>query len=401
MYARSFFAICIDEAQDLSHAQYLFLTALTKNKFNNIMMVGDPNQSIFHFSGSSKEYMENDFVKDYNSEVIELKENYRSSKRVLSTVRKIFPELENVPNTVKEGIFQIEFLDSEENEAEWVVEKIHDLLKKSHKDIEGEISYEKIAILARNKYVFIPLEKRLQNANIPFYYKMSFGPMKFESSLMNIFLLALKIKLNPQDELHKTRLVKRIKLQQDNSNSIEDVIPLVPDKNHRAVLKLTTDLADDGHNFKKLWEDLKQSLDINDENEKKIVFDDIEELLKNWINYARENETKSLHQFKNSMALGQTHPLAQHQGITLSTVHTMKGQEFDIVFLIGMDDGTFPDYRAIRENGIAMTQEKNNLYVALTRAKRFLFLTCPTTRKMPWGETKSRSVSRFLTPLVE
>jgi DNA helicase-2/ATP-dependent DNA helicase PcrA len=65
------------------------------------------------------------------------------------------------------------------------------------------------------------------------------------------------------------------------------------------------------------------------------------------------------------MALGQTHPLAQHSGVTLSTVHTMKGQEFDIVFIIGMDDETFPDYRAVRSGGVELTQEKNNLYVAL------------------------------------
>ena len=85
-----------------------------------------------------------------------------------------------------------------------------------------------------------------------------------------------------------------------------------------------------------------------------------------------------------------------HSGITLSTVHTMKGQEFDIVFVIGMDDETFPDYRAVRRGGIEMTQEKNNLYVAFTRAKRFLYVTWPQKRMMPWGDYKSRNISRFL-----
>ena len=96
------------------------------------------------------------------------------------------------------------------------------------------------------------------------------------------------------------------------------------------------------------------------------------------------------------MALGKTHPLTQKNGITLSTVHTMKGQEYDIVFLIGMDDETFPDYRAVRSGGLQMIQEKNNVYVAFTRAKRFLYVTWPQKRLMPWGDYKVRNISRFL-----
>ena len=95
-----------------------------------------------------------------------------------------------------------------------------------------------------------------------------------------------------------------------------------------------------------------------------------------------------------------THPLAQPKGITLSTVHTMKGQEYDIVFLMGMDDETFPDYRAIRAGGPELKQEKNNAYVAFTRSKRFLYVTWPERRLMPWGDYKFRDVSRFLRKLI-
>lgn len=400
LYARSFFAVCIDEAQDLNHAQYQLLVALTKNRLTNIIMVGDPNQSIFHFTGSSKKFMDEFFVKDYKPEIIELKENYRSSKSILSKVKKIFPQSEDVAHTVKQGIFHLKCCSSEKNEAEWVIEKISKLiLTEEHDDIEGKITYEKIAILARNKYIFIPLEEQLKNKNIPFYYRMALGSVTFESSLMEIFSLALRVRLNPQDELHKRRLMDRIGLGGKNVNHIKDMIPLVSHEEGN-ILQLTEELHDDGSNFKALWERFKDSISIADENEKNIVFfKDIEELLKHWFNYAKENDKKSLNQFKNSMALGQTHPLTQHQGVTLSTVHTMKGQEFDIVFLIGMDDGTFPDYRATKQNGTAMTQEQNNLYVALTRAKRFLYVTWPRKRKMPWGDEKSREISRFLKPL--
>ena len=96
------------------------------------------------------------------------------------------------------------------------------------------------------------------------------------------------------------------------------------------------------------------------------------------------------------MALGQTSIRQQEEGIALSTVHTMKGQEKDIVFLIGMDDQTFPDYRAIQKGGFEMLQEKNNLYVAVTRARRYLFISYPLERVMPWGAVKSRQRSRLL-----
>ena len=130
-----------------------------------------------------------------------------------------------------------------------------------------------------------------------------------------------------------------------------------------------------------------------------MIFNDVDELLKHWNNYAQRTDHKSLYHFRNEMAMGKTHPLMRQQGVTLSTVHTMKGQEFDIVFLIGMDDGTFPDYRAIQNEGNEMTQEKNNLYVAFTRAKRFLYVTWPKKRTMKWGDIKERKISRFLEKL--
>ena len=78
----------------------------------------------------------------------------------------------------------------------------------------------------------------------------------------------------------------------------------------------------------------------------------------------------------------------------------MKGQEFDIVFLIGVDDGTFPDYRAVNAGGPEMEQEKNNLYVAMSRAKRFLYITWPKNRIMPWGSVKTRRELKW-TPIFE
>lgn len=377
--------------------QYQLLLALANGEFTNIMMVGDPNQSIYHFNGSSPDYMDKQFISDFKPIVIELNENYRSSKAVLASAKKVVPEAEYIAETVKEGIFEINSFKDEEAESQWVADKIKELIVlKTHKDIEGEIACEKIAVLARNKYIFKQLETQLKEDSLPFYYKMTPGAIQFESDLMKIFDLALRVRLNPQDSLHLQRLLSRLKIETTKNMNLVNVISQVSDELSKNLITLVTELSDDGSNLKQLLEKFKGNLSVEDENEKYMIFNDIDELLKHWQNYAKKTDSKSLHQFKNAMALGQTHPLTQHSGITLSTVHTMKGQEFDIVFVIGMDDETFPDYRAVRSGGIEMTQEKNNLYVAFTRAKRFLFVTWPQKRMMPWGDYKTRNISRFL-----
>ena len=398
LYRRSFFAICIDEAQDLNNSQYQLLLALTNGEFTNVMMVGDPNQSIYHFNGSSADYMNKKFVCNFKPSIYDLSENYRSSKEVLRAATKIIPDIENIEETVKEGVFEIISLEDETAEAEWVIKKIKDLVSlREHPDIEGKIVYEKIAVLARNKYIFNHLEALLKRRRIPFYYKMMLGAIKFESNLMKKFDLALRVKLNPQDNLHKQRLLSLLEIEPPEDDiCLESIAPITKDNIDKKLITLVVSLRDDGRNLKREMEEFRDSLDIKDENEKNMIFNDINDLIKHWRNYAKKTDNKSLQQFKNSMSLGQTHPLAQHSGITLSTVHTMKGQEFDIVFIIGADDGTFPDYRAVEKGGIEMTQEKNNLYVALTRARRFLYVTWPKKRRMPWGDYMNRNISRFL-----
>jgi len=402
LYRRTYEYICVDEAQDLNYAQYQLLRSLAIDEQSNIMLVGDPNQSIYAFNGSSSEYMTNMFIEDFKPSIIELKANYRSSKRVLIAAHKIIPDSCDIVNAVIDGIFEIHKLADEESEATWIIDKIEKLVSLSkHDDIEGNITYDKIAVLARNKYVFKYLADKLIAMDLPFYYKITPGSIKFESKLMNIFDLAFRVKLNPHDTLHWFRLIDLFGHQ--GAKNLVELSNLTIEKQHKEILNTIIGLSADGSNFKVLIKNLSKVIEsvgfIEDDNEKRMILNDIEELLEHWIQYATKTDTKSLQQFRNSMALGKTHPLAQKQGITLSTVHTMKGQEYDIVFLMGMDDETFPDYRAVQNGGTELEQEKNNAYVAFTRSKRFLFVTWPEKRLMPWGVYKFRKISRFLKTL--
>jgi DNA helicase II / ATP-dependent DNA helicase PcrA len=397
LYRRSFFAICIDEAQDMNNAQYQLLKALSNGEFNNIMLVGDPNQSIFHFNGSSQDYMDKEFIKDFNPKVIELTEDYRSSIAVLKAAIRIIPKAKFIEKTVKQGKFECYRAENEDVEAQWIADKIRAIIELGqHDDIEGELCFEKIVVLARNKYLFKPLEEKFKSKNIHFYYKMTPGALKFESSLMKIFDLAFRVKLNPQDDLHSKRLLIAVDVDISDGRQLPKLVNAIQDSAKKTMVQLVIALDDEGNNFKKKLEDYQHQVSIVDEAERSMLFRDIEELVTHWHNYAKGTDNKSLNQFKNAMALGRTHPLTQHSGVTLSTVHTIKGQEFDIVFVIGMDDETFPDYRAVHSGGIELTQERNNLYIAFTRSKRWLFVTWPEKRTMPWGGVRGRKISRFL-----
>lgn len=404
LYRREYEYICIDEAQDLNNAQYQLIRAITGNEHKNVMMVGDPNQSIFAFTGSSSEYMTANFREDYRPHVVELIENYRSSIKVIEAALKIVPKSANIKNLVIKGDFTLSSYEDEHKEAIAVVEKIqHLLLLKTHNDIEGEITPDNIAILARNKYLFQPIQDVLSGKKIPFYYKITPGALQFESKAMQVFDLALKVRLNPQDALHKEKLFKACDCSTAQTLSELQEIPLPDGLN--AMLDAVCRLSNDGGNIREILETLKRDLSLikdGTENEDMIalVNNEIDELLSHWYIYKKNNDHATLKQFKNAMALGQTHSLSTPNGITLSTVHTMKGQEKDIVFLIGMDEGTFPDYRAIKKGGLDLEQEKNNAYVAFTRAKRFLYVSYPSQRTMPWGNVNQRKVSRYLYPFL-
>ena len=242
----------------------------------------------------------------------------------------------------------------------------------------------------------------MNKEQIPFHYKIPVGSIEFESKLMKIFYLGLKVHLNPSDRLHKEKLIKKI-----NSNRIsmemkwEEIIQNTDDSDKNTLLRIFDELHENGDNLKYLLKGLKKNTTINDDNEKSMFFNDIKNLEEHWNKYSKQTDKKSILQFKNSMVLGHTLPSMQKKGVTLSTVHTMKGQEFDIIFLMGMDEGTFPDYRALQKGGDELIQEKNNLYVAFTRSRRFLYISYPLNRKMPWGTERSRERSSFLNGLYE
>lgn len=129
----------------------------------------------------------------------------------------------------------------------------------------------------------------------------------------------------------------------------------------------------------------------------KLSLEELKEFSGMWTRFKRKGFGDSLVAFRNALALGQLSESSIDEGLTLSTVHTMKGLEKDIVFLIGMCEGVFPDYRA--RTAKELDEERNNAFVAVTRAKRWLYVSYPKQRMMPWGDLRFQQKSRFISEI--
>ncbi|MFZ4428616.1 MAG: 3'-5' exonuclease, partial [Saprospiraceae bacterium] len=127
----------------------------------------------------------------------------------------------------------------------------------------------------------------------------------------------------------------------------------------------------------------KRTTEISEEEAPKIAYD-LSELQKFWSAFVRKEvaENQTITNFRYFLALNGSKE--NREELVLATVHTTKGLEFEIVFLMGMCEGVFPDYRAKSE--AQLREERNNVYVAVTRAKRAIYTTYPQNRRMPWGD---------------
>lgn len=403
LYRRNFTYICVDEAQDLNKAQYMVLCAIAGGEHKNVMLVGDTKQSIYAFNGSSSKYMDDFFIRDFNPKIYDLNENYRSAKAILDYAQRIvYDEFLDVALPY-EGVCEEHVYSTPCEEAQEVVRKIKHLVGCEVEGFDGKLNYSDIAILARNKFVLGKIEEQLKNSLIPYHYKTSGASPEFSSVAAKAFDLAMVVRTNPNDRLHLEMLQSLVGVHgcQSLGELVENIqMPFLND-----VVGLAYKLNEDCSNIKSslkaiitMLRDSNVSV-FNSEDEALMVYDEFELLIRHWNAYAKNVSVYSLPAFRNAMSLGQTAvPSSEGEGVMLSTVHTMKGQQAVVVFLVGMDEGTFPDYRAVKKgcNSTEMQQERNNLYVAVTRAQRHLYISYPQKRIMPWGDWTLRERSSLL-----
>jgi DNA helicase II / ATP-dependent DNA helicase PcrA len=414
LYCRAYKYILIDEAQDLNYAQYQIIRAICGEEHRNVLMVGDPKQAIYGFNGSDSKYMQQYFLEDFGAEKKEIKHNYRSSRKVLELAQQIQPN-GGIGSNFFDGISELVSFQSEAEEAQWIINKIKEwqtkaVYEESEKEVRESIELKNIAVLARNRFVFRSLIELLDKDPLlkdKFYLRKGIERFEPDSTFIKAFDLGLRILVNPFDILHFQQLVNELKLSgvEVHKNRLETLLSLnqhpCGELSADVILKLV-DLWQKLHkNNKWMGEAIKdlelslksQSIKIAESDAPKVAFD-LNELSKFWSAFVRKEatENQTIANFRYFIALNGSKEMKEE--LVLATVHTTKGLEFEIVFLMGMCEGVFPDFRA--QNQVQLREERNNAYVAVTRAKRAIYVSYPKNRMMPWGDTKSQTISQFL-----
>ncbi|MES0336986.1 MAG: ATP-dependent helicase [Candidatus Magnetobacterium sp. LHC-1] len=402
-YRRLYRFICIDEAQDLNLAQYQVIRALCGDEYKNVMMVGDKKQSIYGFNTADPKFMDY-FVEDYKADVIELHENFRCSRNVVASAKMLndtyIADVDNIPIL---GVVELFAGRDEDDEALHVINKIIELCANGHKDVEGPIRLESCAVLGRTRYTLLKIEEKLRKEDI-LYYKQLKSDYEIGSDLLIEFDLCLRLLVNPKDRLHLDMLREKLDVAQkvteekavSGTQLISSLISQTTDEKARVVMDAVESLNKGiigMANALGILEKYGECLD--DEDDKRAILEDIKVLRGELDRFSRNQRASEidLASFLTHRALG-TMQQPRQEGLALLTVHSAKGLEFDVVFIVGMCDGTFPDYRA--KDTKAMEEEKRNAFVAVTRSRRLLYLSYPQSKVMPWGKKKSQTPSRFL-----
>lgn len=412
IYRAKYKHICVDEAQDLNRSQYEFIKALCGDDIKSLMMVGDPNQMIYGFNSSSQEYLCKFFIDDFSPCTFDLKENYRSSKSVIHYANKLKPGSQIHSEFALDGGATIQAMPDEKAEALWICSTIRNLLQlKYHKEIEGEISLNKMVVIARNRFVFKCLEECLKEHDISFSLKKGERHVEPSSTLGKVLDLGIRLRINPKDWVDGKKLCSVLKVKAPESWGDATLLRIIAEATRNSPVQYSDIQVDmletiysldlDAPAIPKLCKDFARKIEdlctggeieVDGELERSLL--ELNDFRRCWTIFKRKGLGESLSSFRNAMALGQLTEDYNIDGLTLSTVHTMKGLEKDIVFLMGMCEGVFPDYRATKQKEI--DEERNNAFVAVTRSRRWIYITYPQQRKMPWGSLRSQAPSRFI-----
>ena len=411
-YQERYQYILIDEYRDTNEAQYVFSKMLSK-KYRYIFVVGDNDQAIYAFRGANYKNILN-FEKDYpDCKTILLEENYRSTKTILNAANSVIKHNKlrkdkNLWSNNEEGD-KIKYIktDDEKAEGDYVVKEIKKLK-------EAGTSYDDIAILYRTNAQSRAMEEALLKANIPYRIIGSF--YFYNRKEIKDLLCYLRLINNPKDDVSLSRVINVPKRgignvtianitarAEENNTSLFEAITSGKELAFKQLIEELTKMSEN----KTLTEivelvleksGLKQELVEEKTLESEIRLENLEEFKSITKNYENEYGEVSLDDFLNEISL--VSDVTEHDEgnnkVSLMTVHSVKGLEYDDVFIIGMEEGIFPHYNSIMEGtNEAIEEERRLCYVAITRAKKKLWIM-NTKKRMIYGQTQVNAPSRFI-----
>ena len=424
-YQDKFDYIMVDEYQDTNHAQYL-LTKILAAKHKNICVVGDADQSIYGWRGADITNIL-DFEKDYpEAKLVKLEQNYRSTQVILDAANAVIdnntgrkPKNLWTDNGNGNQITYFRAID-ERDEARFVIEQIQAL------DSRYDVKLGDISVLYRTNTQSRVFEEMLIKSGIP--YNIVGGTKFYERKEIKDIIAYLRVIFNPNDSLSLLRIINvprrgigdatLAKLQayaEENNMNLFDVVSAsgdVPGLSSRFVGKLeelssiifelmgeansgevpVKQLIDNVMTKTGYLEELENSKSAQDQSR----VENLKELLSVAEDFSKGEEEDNLENFLGRVALVSDIDDAElgEEAITLMTLHSAKGLEFPVVFLVGMEEGIFPHARTLMDEE-EIEEERRLCYVGITRAERTLFLSHARMRTV-FGHTVSYPPSRFL-----
>ncbi len=409
-YQERFKYILIDEYQDTNMVQYKFAKLLA-SKYRNLFVVGDSDQSIYAFRQANYLNILN-FEKDYkDAEVIILEQNYRSTNTILKAANSVIKNNKNRKEknlwSNKEEGFKVKYLRSYDgrHEVTLVIEEVNNLLKEKY-------NYEDIAILYRSNAQGRIFEEELLKKNIPFKIVGSY--YFYNRKEIKDLISYLRLIDNPADEISLRRIINVPKrgIGEASIAKLEDVAReenillfdalrsskevefrnLIDELRNDAKDLSLTELIDNILEKSGMIKELEQEKSLESE----IRIENLMEFKSITFSFEEQTGNINLKDFLESISLvsDMSERKENANALTLMTLHSAKGLEFPIVFLVGMEEGIFPNYKVITEPQ-ELEEERRLCYVGITRAKDRLYL-CNAKRRILYGQDQINPPSRFI-----
>ena len=400
----------IDEAQDTSLAQYEILRAIfCDSTHGNLMMVADADQSIFQFAGAKVEYLLR-FEDDFQAQRRALTQNFRCAGAIVDVANNLIAHNPNRLTTdasmtsavLAPGLVMAASYETPEDEATAAVELALSLAIDGlptaalYEDEDRQVTPEQICVLGRSRYLLASTIAELERRSVAFQFSGSSRDLGvFESKSFATIDAAIRWRINPSDSLAKRTLARSLGTQPQSwarASSLADVEQGMPSelRDVLAPLRVSTDGEAVGR-FVLAVEDLVANYPASDAQA--VLANDLTLLRSRWDRIKDANDPDALARLQSEIALLGTAKISG-PGIRVLTIHAAKGLEFRAVILVGMNDGSFPDFRSL--TGDALVEERRNAYVAFTRAERVLAIKRFRSRRTQYGTMKSQTESRFI-----
>ena len=420
-YVEKFKYILVDEYQDTNKAQFKLISLLA-SKYGNITVVGDNDQGIYKFRGADITNILN-FEKDFpGSKVIKLEQNYRCTQNILNIANEVIKNNKNkyekkLWTKNDEGVLpKIYRGQTEYDEANYVVDQIE------HLKITEHYNYKDFAILYRMNSQSRSLEDILRREDIP--YKIVGGLKFYERKEIKDVIAYLRLVHNTNDNLSLIRIINEPKrgigktsidsveqIASTNGISMYEVIKKCDQYGLNRIYPKSRDFINTIEELRQIKDNIKISelikqillqtgysaaLELEKTDEAESRLQNLDEFLTVAIEFEEQSAENSLSDFLEGITLSSDIDEMEDtdESVTLMTLHSAKGLEFPVVFMVGMEDGIFPSYKSIGDDE-ELEEERRLCYVGITRSKELLYLTCARQRTI-FGSTSHNMPSRFI-----